>query len=158
MSEKIIQLVKNNLNIPKQDVIYHKIKKDGNYWYRVLAKYFTDDENNHKIYRQLIYNAAKNNKESFSPFFLPIEEGADEIIVNLKYDNYIEEITQDKFFAGNIEIAISSILFNLNISIYKLTEQQDNEYIHFTNIWKDINPLNLFEVESFFFMLPYFVT
>ena len=80
--------------------------------------------------------------KNHSPFFLPIEEGADEIIVNIKYDNYIEEIKQDKFFAGNIEIAISSILFNLNISIYKLTEQQDNEYIHFTNIWKDINPLN----------------
>ena len=108
----------------------------------MLAKYLTGDENNYDIYRQLIYDAAKNNKESFTPFFLPMEEGTDEILDNIKYDNYIEEIKKDKYFAGNIEIAISIPLFNLNIRIYNLTDQQDNEYTHYTNIWKDINNKN----------------
>ena len=63
-------------------------------------------------------------------------------MVNIKYDNYIEEIKNDKFFAGNFEIAISSLLFDLNISIYKLEDESNNEYTHFTNIWKDINNKN----------------
>lgn len=69
MSNQIIALVKTNQNIPRKDLDLHKIKKDGNCLYRVLSKYFTNEENNYKVFRELIYEAAKNNKEAFRPFF-----------------------------------------------------------------------------------------
>jgi hypothetical protein len=56
----------------------------------------------------------------------------------MKYDNYIEEIKNDKFYAGNIEISVSSILFNINISFYKLEREEDDYYTHYNNVWKDI--------------------
>ena len=43
------------------------------------------------------------------------------------------------FNHGNIEIAIASILFILNISLYELINETDTSYTHYTNIWKDIN-------------------
>ena len=46
----------------------------------------------------------------------------------MKIDNYIEEIKNDKFYAGNIELAVSSILFNLNISLYIEDNSTDTFY------------------------------
>ena len=57
----------------------------------------------------------------------------------MKRENYIEKIKNDQFFAGNIELAVSSILFNLNISLYINENEEDNYYTHYMNIWKDIN-------------------
>ena len=56
----------------------------------------------------------------------------------MKIENYIEEIKNDKFYSVNIELAVSSILFNLNISLYIDENSADTFYIHYTNIWKDI--------------------
>ena len=81
------------------------------------SAFYTGNENNYEIFRHLIYEAAKKNIETFIPFFLLSEEGLDDIIVNRKFENYTEEIKKDGFFAGNLKIEISSILFNLNISI-----------------------------------------
>ena len=81
-----------------------------------------------------ILEAAKENKTEFAEYFLSSGEGLDEIIVNRKFDNYVNEIQKDGFYAGNLEIAISSILFNLNITIYKLINESDSIYTHFTNI------------------------
>ena len=44
----------------------------------------------------------------------------------MKIENYIEEIKNDQFFADNIELAISSILFNLNKSLYINGNLADN--------------------------------
>ena len=57
----------------------------------------------------------------------------------MKIENYIEEIKNDQFFAGNIELAASSILFNLNISLYINENAGNNFYTHYMNIWKYIN-------------------
>ena len=57
----------------------------------------------------------------------------------MKIENYIEEIKKDKFYADNIELAVYSILFNLNISLYIDENSADTFYTHYMNIWKDIN-------------------
>jgi len=56
----------------------------------------------------------------------------------MKIENYIEEIKNDKFYESNIELAVSSILFNLNLSLYIDENSTDTFYTHYTNIWKDI--------------------
>ena len=105
--------------------------------------FFTGNENNYTIFRHLIYEAAKKNIKTFIPLFITSEEEQDDIIVNRKFENYIEEIEKDGLFACNLEIAISSILFNLNISIYKIINELDISYNHYTNVWKDINDSEL---------------
>ena len=138
MENTILSLIKVNANIPRNLIKVIEIKKDGTCSYRTLSLFFTGDENEYKIQAINLWSS-KNNKTLFTAFFLPPEEGLDDIIVNRKYDNYIEEIKQDGFYAGNIELAITYILFNLNISVYRLLNDQDTIYTHYTNIWKDIN-------------------
>lgn len=140
MEKPIIELIKNNLNIPKNFLEYIEIKKDVNCFYRVLAKYFTNDENNHMIYRNIIYEAAKKNAIKILPFFISGE--VDEIIVNKKFDSYIEEIKCNGFLVGNIEMAIACIIFNLNIVIYRKEYNNDQYYNHNANIWNDNNNEN----------------
>ena len=96
---------------------------------------------------------------TFIDFFLSPEEGLDDIIANRKFENYIEEIKKDGFYAGNIEIAIASILFNLNISVYELINETNTSYTHYTNIWKDINDLNFAIMVDYFLIttiIPYY--
>ena len=44
----------------------------------------------------------------------------EEIIENKEIDAYIENIKEDKFYGGIIEIGISAKLYNKNIFIYKV--------------------------------------
>ena len=81
----------------------------------------------------------KVNKEEFKLFFKDDESQIDEVLVNMKYDNYVEEIERDGFYAGNLEFGLASIIFKLNISVYVTTEQNTNVYKHYTNIWFDIS-------------------
>ena len=141
MTEHIIMLIKNNLILSKELIIEVPISKDGNCWYRTLSAFFTGNQEHYKIFLQLIYEAIKLNKENCVPFFLNNGEDIDDIIVNMKFDNYIEEIKKDKFYAGAIELSVSSILFNINISFYILENKANKAnkfYTHYTNVWKDI--------------------
>ena len=76
--------------------------RDGNCFYRTLSIYFTNDESYYKIFRERIYNAAINYKESLKEFFFEQED--DPILVNQKLDGYIEKIKENKIFAEIIEI------------------------------------------------------
>ena len=144
MYEQLYQLIKNNSDIPKSNLELYEVKKDGNCFYRVLSLYLTQDQNNHDVIRKLIYQATKENKNNLFPFFLNNNSDSerDSIINNMKYENYIEQIKKDGFYAGNVEMGTASILLNLNISIYKLDENKPLHYVHFANIWKDINDIN----------------
>lgn len=61
------------------------------------------------------------------------------MINNMKYENYIEQIQYNGFYADNVEMGTASILFNLNISIYKLEENKSLFCIYYTSIRKEIN-------------------
>ena len=67
----------------------------------------------------MVCDSAKEKSKDYIPFFKTSNEELDKIILSKKFDSYIEEIQNDGFFAGSIEIAIACIIFNLNISIYK---------------------------------------
>lgn len=77
MNDQILELIKNNLDIPKANLELHEVKKDGNCFYRVLSLYFTQDQNNHDIIRQLIYQTTKENKNNLFPFFLNNNEDSE---------------------------------------------------------------------------------
>ena len=68
----------------------------------ISSAYLYEIEIRYKEIRQQIYNYAKNNKEEIKEFFL--ENDKDDIIENKKIDAYIENIKEDKFKGGIIEI------------------------------------------------------
>ena len=142
MDSHLENIIKNNKDLPKNLVILKEVIKDGNCFYRLLSIYFTESQNHHQIFREIIYESAKTNKDKFISFFSDDETQTDQILVNMKYDNYLEEIKNDGFYAGNLELALASIIFKLNICIYTPTEEIEKEYKHFTNIWFDINDPN----------------
>ena len=57
--------------------------------------------------------------------------------MNTKLENYIERIKEDCFYGGIIEIGIISNYYDLNIFVYCPDNNDLNQYVHFTNIWKD---------------------
>ena len=60
----------------------------------------------------------------------------------MKLDYYIEKIKKNQFYAGDIELSLSAIIFNLNISIYKLESEESTQYKHYTNIWNNVDDKN----------------
>ena len=46
--------------------------------------------------------------------------------------------------AGNIEMSIAYIIFNLNIVIYRNDNNNDQHYNHYANIWNENNHENTF--------------
>ena len=80
MSKNIIYKIKLNQNIPKNLLFEIKREGDGNCWYRTLSNYFTGKQDNHKVFRRLIYEATKNNKQNLLPFFLEDGQETDDII------------------------------------------------------------------------------
>ena len=67
-----------------------------------MARYYTDDQNNHNIFPQIIYESAKANKEEFRLFFKDDESQIDEVLVNMKYDNYVEVITSSIYDSSSL--------------------------------------------------------
>ena len=60
MDTNLENIIKKNKDIPKKYVKLKEVNGDGNCFYRVLARYYTDDQNNHNIFRQIIYESAKS--------------------------------------------------------------------------------------------------
>ena len=123
MSE-ILKIIKEHGDLIKDDFIIQDVGRDGNCFYRSLALFYTNDESNYQIFREIIYLSAKARKEELKEFF--VEEENDPILVNNELEAYINHINEDKFFAGNIEIYIAATLLNINIGIYERDNINEN--------------------------------
>ena len=89
---------------------------DGNCWYRTLSLFFDKTEENYKNYRKTISEQIKLNKEKLRPFFINQENShEDEVLEHLDFDTYCEYVSHNYFYAGNIEILLSSQIFQINI-------------------------------------------
>ena len=70
---------------------FHEIKKRWELFLYTLSLYFTRNQNNYDKFRYLIYATLKLNKDTLLPFFISPEETKDEIIVNIKFKQYLEK-------------------------------------------------------------------
>ena len=108
---KVMALVKNKSEYIEENGFLNlfnftniKTIGDGNCWYRTLNLYFDGVEDNYKGYGKVIYEQTNNHKEQLSPFF--VQNGnnkKDEFLEDLDFDTYIEYISHDYLYAGNIE-------------------------------------------------------
>ena len=86
------------------------------------------NQNYHEQIRKQIYEYAFKNKENFINFILS-DEG-------LTTEQYIEKIKLDKRFAGDLEISICSVLYQINIYVYSYRiaiEKMDINFIMHIN-------------------------
>lgn len=86
---------------------------DGNCLFRAVAEQMEGSEKNFKNYREMCVEYIKNNKDNFAPFIID-----DETI-----DEYIERMSKNKEWGGNLEIYALSQALEANFYIYKEDKQ-----------------------------------
>ena len=72
MDSHLENIIKTNKDLPKNLVILKEVIKDGNCFYRLLSIYFTESQNQHQIFREIIYESAKTKKDKFIAFSLTL--------------------------------------------------------------------------------------
>ena len=85
-----------------------EVEGDGNCLFRSVCEQLEGNENDYQKYRDICIDYMKSNKEEFQPF---IED--DQTI-----DEYIEEMSKDKEWGGNLEIYLFSKALKVNFYIY----------------------------------------
>lgn len=123
-SELIVFENSNNKIVEKDIIFIRKIEPDGNCYYRVLSYFLTKNQNYYNYFRNYIYNYLTCNKNLYEqeyPFIIYNDE------IN-NFEIYINKIRQNGFFAGELEIMISSKILNINIIVFKYKEKY-NGYI-----------------------------
>ena len=85
-----------------------EVDGDGNCLFRSVCEQLEGNENDYQKYRDICIDYMKSNKEEFQPF---IED--DQTI-----DEYIEEMSKDKEWGGNLEIYSLSKALKVNFYIY----------------------------------------
>ena len=57
------------INLNPEEVIISPVAGDDNCLYRAISLYLTNVETNYKIIREIVYEAAMENKEILKPYF-----------------------------------------------------------------------------------------
>ena len=122
--ELLLHRIHDKQPINQEEINISPITGDGNCFYRSISLYFTNEQTNHKIIREIIYEAAKEYKEDIKPFFLT--GISDEILADAKLENYIEKIKSDSFYAGIIELSLAAKIFYKTIIVY--SNEENNDY------------------------------
>ena len=95
-------------DLEKIGYFIREVGGDGNCLFRSVSDQMDNTENNHKMYREMCLTYMKNNPDEFSPF---IED--DET-----FDKYLERMSDDGEWGGNLEIYALSKTLNANFYIY----------------------------------------
>ena len=85
-----------------------EVEGDGNCLFRSVSEQMEGNENNYNEYREKCVEYMKENKDSFSPFIEDDEP----------FDKYVERMSEDKEWGGNLEIYALSKLLEANFYIY----------------------------------------
>ena len=105
-NNEIDEKIKNELESLGYYVV--EAKGDGNCLFRSVSEQIEGDENNYKKYRERCVDYILQNKDDFAPFLDEDEP----------FDNYIEKISKDGEWGGNLEIYALSMALEANFCIY----------------------------------------
>jgi len=103
---EIDEKIKNELESLGYYVV--EVKGDGNCLFRSVSEQIEGDENNYKQYRERCVDYIIQNKDDFVPFLDEDEP----------FDNYIEKISRDGEWGGNLELYALSMALEANFCIY----------------------------------------
>ena len=121
-----------NKIIDEKTIVIRKIGGDGNCFFRSLSFFFTHSENYKDYFRNCIYNYINKNSSFFIkefPFIFYNNQ-----IINIY--NYINNINNDCYYAGELELLASADLFKINILVLEYIEEYKG-YIQRNKIERD---------------------
>lgn len=117
----------NKRDIPLKTISFITVASDGNCYYRCLSNFLYDTDQKHKELRNIIYEFCNSNKEMIAEFQPQVEIRNNTLINTL---DYIQNICNNKFWATDIELAISSFIFGINIAVYISKDRNNLQYLH----------------------------
>ena len=95
--------------IESKNVIEIQIIGDGNCFFRCLSQNLEKTQENHRYYRDLIYNYIIDNRNQFQRFY-PKKENETNENYEIRYNTFISAIHNNGNFAGDFEIATAAIV------------------------------------------------
>ena len=112
------------------------IEADGNCLYRCVSYHLFGTQSFHNKIRNETYEYLKKNKTFVyeycylenNKFYIDIEIGVNKIKTKFFIEDYIENIKNDGFFGGFIELYIISKIYNTPIFIYNLIEKKGLDF------------------------------
>ena len=115
------KIYNNSFNkiIKESAIVNRKILGDGNCYFRALSYFFTHSENYKDYFRNCIYNYININSNYFLQEYPYIYYKNN--IINTA--GYIKNIKNDCFYAGELELLASAVLFKINILILEYIDE-----------------------------------
>ena len=153
INEQLYQRVINHKEIPNDLVDIISIEKDGNCFYRAISYFLFNNQDDHSKIRNRISEKAQKSHENNPHNFNLVENS------NLTETQYINEIIKNNGnFAGDFEISIAQMIFNINIAAYR---PGNNNNLTFINFYNDDNNYNrdlliLIFIDNNHFQLAYY--
>ena len=115
-------------NIPENSYKVIKIEKDGNCFYRCVSFYLYGTVKYHDEIRETISKICIENIDELSEFQEYVEIRKDKYISTREY---IYMISNEGNWETNIDITVTSYLYNINIAIYFMGDNEKQlEYVH----------------------------
>ena len=128
INEQLYQRVIEHKEISNDLVDIVTIEKDGNCFYRAISYFLFNLQDAHSKIRNKISEKARQDHRDNPHNFNLVENS------NLTETQYINEIIQNNGnFAGDYEISIAQMLFNINIAAYRPGNNNNLTFIKFYN-------------------------
>jgi len=93
-------------------------KGDGNCLFRAVSVHIYRTQEKHYIIRKLVTNYIQTHKYSFAEF------------IDENFEEYISKLSQNRSWAGDVELEAISELYAKKIEIYKKESNSDNIYLN----------------------------
>ena len=138
INQKLYPLVRAHLNINPNNINIIDVNGDGNCLFRSIARFVYGTEELYPRVRQEIYQEARRREDNYPDITLDTESGP------LNIHQYINEMKNDRFYGGELEISIANTLYGINIATYNEIYDNNNNIIGFT----PINYYNQDNIES----------
>lgn len=96
------------LGVDIKSDLYTVVKSDGNCVYRAVSDQLTGEENLHDLYRKFACDYIQAHRDDYEPF-----------VEDETFEEYLEDISQEGVWAGNIELQALSLALDVNIMIHR---------------------------------------
>ena len=136
-------------NIPNNRFKQIDIDKDGNCFYKCVSYFLYGNKKQHGEIRSTISNVCKGNLEELCQFQEFVEIRKDEYVKTREYINNM--INTEGNWATNIDISVTSYLYDINIAIYLADDEDNLKYAHMFSYEEQnyLKPLLLLVNENF---------
>ena len=120
-SNKFINSIQNKLDIQTSHTKEAKMIGNGNCFYKCLSKFlYCKTEYDEKL-RDGVLRFCKDNNIKISNYLNQVKTQNDELINTV---DYINNVNKNNDWSEDIELTICSFVFEMNIAIYKYTEDR----------------------------------